>query len=41
MSCSPEEDVNWVDTHPREVVSRYLLHSGTEDVIALVVGDLD
>lgn len=30
-----------VDTHPREVGNRYLLHSGTEDVIALVVGNLD
>lgn len=30
-----------VDTRPREAGSRYLLHSGTEDVIALVVGNLD
>lgn len=30
-----------VGTHFRGAGSRYLLHSGTEDVIALVVGNLD
>lgn len=40
MSISPGEDRDWAA--PSKVSrEQYLLHSSTEDVIALVIGNLD